>query len=66
MACKRTTEQDAEYVQCENLPYGTASDVFSYELLTSLNREITQDEEREHINTKKSLRQKSIVAKGRI
>ncbi|KPA11211.1 Spore coat polysaccharide biosynthesis protein SpsF [Candidatus Magnetomorum sp. HK-1] len=47
---KKQQEQNADYAFCENLPYGTASDIFSYNLLVSLDKEIVSAIEREHIN----------------
>jgi len=41
---------NADYVFCKNLPYGVASDIFSYNLLTSLDKKVLLTEEREHIN----------------
>ena len=40
----------ADYVQCRNLPHGTAVDVFGAPALDRLNNDVRQPDEREHIN----------------
>ena len=42
--------RDIGYVHCNNLPYGVEVDIFSPDLLKHLDREVTEPEEREHIN----------------
>lgn len=43
-------DNSLDYVQCENLPYGAGVDVFSSDLMKTLDREATEEDEREHIN----------------
>ena len=43
-------ENNADYVQSMNLPYGAGVDVFSADILRMLQEQVTESDEREHIN----------------
>lgn len=42
--------KDADYIQCTNLPYGAGVDVFSSGVLKYLDQNVSEPDEREHIN----------------
>ena len=43
-------ERKAEYVDCDNLPRGAGTDVYTAKLLVRLHQSLTAADEREHIN----------------
>ena len=49
-AVRAARRSGADYVQCRNMPHGTAVDVFSAGVLMRLADEARQPDEREHIN----------------